>query len=58
MVSFMIFTESVWNILDRHSYYDGCVTLKQILRVNICILCAMWWYRFPPPNWHFKSSLQ
>jgi hypothetical protein len=50
MASFMIFTASVQNVLDRPSYYDGCVTLKQILRVNISILCAKWWYRFPTSN--------
>ena len=26
---------------------DGCVMLKQILCVNICILSAEWWYRSP-----------
>jgi len=31
---------------DRN-YHDGCVTLKQILRVNICILSAKWSYRSP-----------
>jgi hypothetical protein len=37
---------------DR-KYCGGCVRLKQMLHVNICILSANWWHRFSPSHVNF-----
>jgi hypothetical protein len=41
---------------DRQCY-DGCVRLKQLLHVNICILSAKLWYGFPPSHADFAVFL-